>query len=63
MAEVQTTRPIGNGAKAAAAVERRSYAEKTGEGWLVFAGTMFLLVAVFNTIWGIAALAGDSHLV
>lgn len=59
MTQAQMTRPTGNGATKTPVEYPR--AAKEGEGWLLFAGTMFLLVATFNVIWGIAALANDSH--
>ena len=32
-----------------------------GRGWLTFAGVMFLVAAVFNTVYGVAALANDDY--
>src|SRR5688572_6849194 len=34
--------------------------EPAGGGWLMFAGTMVLLAALVNAVFGIAALAGDA---
>jgi hypothetical protein len=34
-----------------------------GEGWLLFAGIMVLIVGILNTIWGIAAIDSASFFV
>ena len=34
-------------------------ARTTGEGWMVFAGVLFLLLGLFNLMWAIAAFASD----
>src|SRR5688572_8005443 len=34
-------------------------ARTTGEGWMVFAGVLFLLLGLFNLMWAIAAFAAD----
>jgi uncharacterized membrane protein HdeD (DUF308 family) len=36
-----------------------AYREQSGEGWLLFAGIMVLIVGVLNVVYGIAAI-GDS---
>lgn len=61
MAQEQMTRPRGDGAIAGTPVEGRPFADKTGEGWLSFAGAVFVVVAVVNVMWGIAAIAHDRH--
>jgi hypothetical protein len=37
--------------------------EESGTGWVAFAGTMLILVGIFNVIDGIAALANSDYLV
>jgi len=34
-------------------------ARNSGEGWMVFAGVLFLLLGLFNVMWAIAAFAAD----
>ncbi len=34
-----------------------------GEGWLVFASIMLLVVGFFNIIWGLAAIVNDPYIV
>jgi hypothetical protein len=34
-----------------------------GEGWLLFAGVMVLIVGILNTIWGIAAIDSASFFI
>ena len=34
-----------------------------GEGWLVFASIMLVLVGIYNFIWGITALVKDEYLI
>src|SRR5689334_8991119 len=34
-----------------------------GSGWVAFAGTLFLLLGVFNLIDGVIALAEDDHFI
>jgi uncharacterized membrane protein len=42
----------------------RTYADEgTATGWVAFAGTMLILVGVFNIIDGIAAIANSDYLV
>lgn len=36
-------------------------APDTGRGWAVFCGSLFIMVALANTIYGIAALAKDDY--
>ena len=38
-------------------------AYRQGEGWLVFASIMLLMVGFFNIIWGLAAIVGDPYVV
>ncbi|HZB75788.1 MAG TPA: hypothetical protein VE526_06155 [Solirubrobacteraceae bacterium] len=35
----------------------------SGEGWMIFAGVLFLLLGLFNAMWGVAALAADDDFV
>jgi hypothetical protein len=41
----------------------RDYVEETGEGWVLFAGTMMLLVGTVNVIDGIAAVSNSAFFV
>ena len=36
---------------------------RQGEGWLVFASIMLLVVGFFNIIWGLAAIVNDPYVV
>jgi hypothetical protein len=38
-------------------------ARSSGEGWMVFAGILFLLLGLFNIMWAIAAFAADDDFV
>ena len=41
--------------------EARGYEDETrGEGWVLFAGILVLILGFMNTIWGIAAIDGSS---
>src|SRR5690349_6749739 len=43
--------------------ERGVYQEPSGEGWLLFAGIMVVIVGVLNVIYGIAAIGNSSFFV
>ena len=40
-----------------------AYQEQSGEGWLLFAGIMVVIVGVLNVIYGIAAIGNSSFFV
>jgi hypothetical protein len=51
----------GNGQAGAAPPTPESRLDTQGGGWLTFAGVMFLIAAIFNTVYGISALANDDY--
>ena len=55
--EMQSTAVTG------APVGAPRYDEPRGAGWVLFAGMMLMLVAILNTIYGIAAIANSSFFV
>jgi hypothetical protein len=40
--------------------ETRYQVDPRGEGWVLFAGIMIMILGFMNTIWGIAAIDGSS---
>jgi hypothetical protein len=40
--------------------ESRYEADSRGDGWVLFAGVMILMLGFMNTVWGIAAIDGSS---
>ena len=48
---------------ATARVDRTYAEEESASGWVAFAGTMLILVGIFNVIDGIAAIANSDYLV
>ena len=58
MAQSQMTRP---GMDATGRGYQPAPAPSTGEGWITFAGVMFLIASAFNAVYGIAALANDDY--
>lgn len=40
--------------------ESRYEADTRGDGWVLFAGVMILMLGFMNTVWGIAAIDGSS---
>jgi hypothetical protein len=40
--------------------EGRYEADSRGDGWVLFAGVMILMLGFMNTVWGIAAIDGSS---
>jgi|SRR3954447_12368141 hypothetical protein len=41
--------------------ESRHPHRSSGFGWALFAATIFVVSALFNLVWGIAALSNDDH--